>query len=198
MHDNSINITIIHTSEIILTGLSEIIANCCENKILKAKNINNLPDYPNIMGCHLIIVSELEYSRNIALFKRVFSNSLIIKYLYLNNSSSKNNLQTIDIDDSLVDICLKINDMLKLFHIQHQEEQQHVLSDREIDVLKLITKGLKNKEIADKLFISTHTVITHRKNITEKLNIKSVSGLTVYAALKKIINIDDINLDELI
>ena len=53
---------------------------------------------------------------------------------------------------------------------------EHELSAREIEVLVLITKGLINKEIADKLNISLTTVITHRKNITDKLGIKSVSG----------------------
>ena len=60
---------------------------------------------------------------------------------------------------------------------------EHELSAREIEVLALITKGLINKEIADKLNISLTTVITHRKNITEKLGIKSVSGLTIYAVM---------------
>ena len=59
----------------------------------------------------------------------------------------------------------------------------HELSAREIEVLVLITKGLINKEIADKLNIGLTTVITHRKNITEKLGIKSVSGLTIYAVM---------------
>jgi DNA-binding CsgD family transcriptional regulator len=54
--------------------------------------------------------------------------------------------------------------------------------------------GLQNKEIADKLNISIHTVITHRKNITNKLSIKSISGLTVFAILNGIIEIDSINL----
>lgn len=53
------------------------------------------------------------------------------------------------------------------------EHPQVLLSAREIEVLVLITKGLINKEIADKLNISLTTVITHRKNITEKLGIKS-------------------------
>lgn len=69
---------------------------------------------------------------------------------------------------------------------------EHQLSAREIEVLVLITKGLINKEIADKLNISLTTVISHRKNITEKLGIKSVSGLTIYAVMHGYIEADSI------
>jgi DNA-binding CsgD family transcriptional regulator len=53
-------------------------------------------------------------------------------------------------------------------------------------------KGMTNKEIAEKHFISIHTVITHRKNIVRKTGIKSVSGLTVYALLNNLITYEDI------
>ena len=59
-------------------------------------------------------------------------------------------------------------------------------------VIRQLTKGLINKEIADKLNISLTTVISHRKNITEKLGIKSVSGLTVYAVMNGYIEADRI------
>ena len=72
------------------------------------------------------------------------------------------------------------------------QPHQEILSAREIEVLVLITKGLINKEIADKLNISLTTVITHRKNITEKLGIKSVSGLTIYAVMNGYIEADRI------
>ncbi|MBQ4161844.1 MAG: response regulator transcription factor, partial [Parabacteroides sp.] len=68
------------------------------------------------------------------------------------------------------------------------------LSIREIEVLQLIVKGKTNKEIADKLYISLNTVQTHRKNITAKLGIKTVSGLTFYAIMNGIISGDDIEL----
>ncbi|MDR0961975.1 MAG: LuxR C-terminal-related transcriptional regulator [Mediterranea sp.] len=71
-------------------------------------------------------------------------------------------------------------------------ENNHELSPREIEVLVLVTRGFINKEIADKLNISLTTVITHRKNITEKLGIKSVSGLTVYAVMHGYVEIDRI------
>lgn len=69
---------------------------------------------------------------------------------------------------------------------------EHELSPREIEVLVLITKGLINKEIADKLNISLTTVISHRKNITEKLGIKAVSGLTIYAVMHGYVEADRI------
>ena len=74
----------------------------------------------------------------------------------------------------------------------HIEKTEHELSIREIEVLILITKGLINKEIADKLHISLTTVISHRKNIMEKLNVRSVSGLTIYAVMNGYIEADRI------
>lgn len=98
-----------------------------------------------------------------------------------------------------------VKDILKLHQHAHHEGHspkgtshpavlpaEHELSAREIEVLVLITKGLINKEIADKLNISLTTVITHRKNITEKLGIKSVSGLTIYAVMNGYVEADRI------
>jgi DNA-binding CsgD family transcriptional regulator len=64
---------------------------------------------------------------------------------------------------------------------------------RELDVVRLVASGKSNREIAEELFISIHTVISHRKNITTKLGIKSVSGLTIYAVINKLIGTDDFN-----
>ena len=66
------------------------------------------------------------------------------------------------------------------------------LSKRETDVLVAVAKGMMNKEIADLMNISIHTVISHRKNITRKTGIKSVSGLTVYALLNNLIDEKDL------
>ena len=62
------------------------------------------------------------------------------------------------------------------------------LSSRENEILSMVAQGFSNKMIADKLFLSIHTVITHRKNITYKLGIKSISGLTLYAALNNLVD----------
>jgi DNA-binding NarL/FixJ family response regulator len=67
-----------------------------------------------------------------------------------------------------------------------------VLSDREVEVLSLIAQGKINKEIADQLNISLTTVITHRKNIIEKLGLKSVSALTMYAVIHGYVEISKI------
>jgi regulator of cell morphogenesis and NO signaling len=69
---------------------------------------------------------------------------------------------------------------------------QEELSDRERDVLVQVVRGLSNKEIADVLCISMHTVISHRKNITRKLNIHSTAGLTIYAIVNKLVDLNSL------
>lgn len=68
-----------------------------------------------------------------------------------------------------------------------------VISEREKEILRLVALGRTNKEISEELCISTHTVITHRKNITAKLGIKTIAGLTVYAVLNNIILAEEVN-----
>jgi len=80
----------------------------------------------------------------------------------------------------------------KLFKPAHDSHQNDEISIREKEVLKLVALGMTNKEIAEKLFISSHTVITHRKNITAKLGIKTIAGLTVYALINKLIPSEEI------
>ena len=70
--------------------------------------------------------------------------------------------------------------------------QRKILSDREIEVMSLIVQGYINKEIADKLNISLSTVITHRKNIMDKLGLRSVSALTIYAVTHNYVDINSI------
>ena len=70
--------------------------------------------------------------------------------------------------------------------------QAKVLTDREIEVLALIAQGYINKQIADQLSIGLTTVITHRKNIMEKLGLKSVSALTIYAVMHGYVDINKI------
>lgn len=77
-----------------------------------------------------------------------------------------------------------------LHNTQTQSDSpKEILSPREIEVLKLVVEGLLNKEIAERLNIGLTTVISHRKNIVEKLGVRSVAGLTIYAVMKRYIAI---------
>ncbi len=74
------------------------------------------------------------------------------------------------------------------------ETAQETLSDREREIVGCIVRGMTNKEVAEHLYISVNTVLTHRKNISRKLNIHSVSGLTIYAIVNKLVNVNEIHL----
>jgi DNA-binding CsgD family transcriptional regulator len=100
---------------------------------------------------------------------------------------------SISIYDSVETIFSSLNRMLTEESQAGQNSSQDILSERETDVLKLLANGMANKEIADKLHISTNTVITHRKNISHKTGIKTVSGLTIYAVVQKLVSIDSLS-----
>ncbi|MEJ2594882.1 MAG: LuxR C-terminal-related transcriptional regulator [bacterium] len=82
--------------------------------------------------------------------------------------------------------------LVKRLKQDDHDKSDTVLSSREQMIVREVVSGLTNQEIADKLFLSVHTVNTHRKNITNKLGIKTVSGLTVYALMNKIVDIHEI------
>lgn len=67
------------------------------------------------------------------------------------------------------------------------------LTDREKEIVVCVAKGLANKEIADKLFLSVNTVTTHRRNIARKLQIHSPAGITIYAIVNKLVTLDEVN-----
>lgn len=73
-----------------------------------------------------------------------------------------------------------------------ESDEQQTLSTREKEIVVCVVKGMTNREIADRLFLSAHTVITHRRNIARKLQIHSASGLTVYAIVNKLVELSDI------
>ena len=71
-----------------------------------------------------------------------------------------------------------------------------MLSEREKEIIVWVVKGLTNKEIADRLFISINTVTTHRRNSAHKLDIHSPAGLTIYAIVNKLVDISDVEIGE--
>ena len=75
-----------------------------------------------------------------------------------------------------------------------QETAGEVLSEREKEIIVQVVRGLSNKEIAEALFISVNTVMTHRRNIARKLQIRSAAGLTIYAIVNGLVNLEDVEL----
>lgn len=67
------------------------------------------------------------------------------------------------------------------------------LGEREKEIICCVAKGMSNKEIADALCLSVHTVATHRKNISAKLEIHSTAGLAIFAILHHLVDIQDLN-----
>jgi DNA-binding NarL/FixJ family response regulator len=108
------------------------------------------------------------------------------------NTKKEGFREIINVSDERDMIYKKLETLINEKVEKHRDYKlQTELSEREKTILSFVAKGLTNKEIADKLFLSAHTVITHRKNITNKLGIKTISGLTVYAILNNLINIGD-------
>ncbi|MBQ0048253.1 MAG: helix-turn-helix transcriptional regulator [Prevotellaceae bacterium] len=68
------------------------------------------------------------------------------------------------------------------------------LSDREKEIVVCVAKGMANKEIAEKLYLSVNTVTTHRRNIARKLNIHSPAGITIYAIMNKLVTLEEVNI----
>lgn len=71
-----------------------------------------------------------------------------------------------------------------------------LLSDREKEIVRCVAYGMSNKEIADKLCLSVHTITTHRRNISSKLTIHSPAGLTIFAILHHLVDLKDVNPQE--
>lgn len=85
-----------------------------------------------------------------------------------------------------------LNVLENVLDVERMDESEMVLTPREQEVVVAVVKGMTNKEIAESFYLSTHTVITHRRNIARKLNIHSPSGLTIYAIMNKLVTLDDI------
>ncbi|HET6559438.1 MAG TPA: helix-turn-helix transcriptional regulator, partial [Prolixibacteraceae bacterium] len=156
-------------------------------------------DYPKMEGNVLVISTLDEYEKSGTFIRQILFEAGHLQFLTLHlDAKSDYSNQSINLEDTSTLLCYKVNEILKSFLSIGAKDPDTELTRREIEVLQLLTKGYSNKEIADQLFVSTHTVISHRKNISEKTGIKSASGLTMYAILKKIIDVGDINQDELI
>lgn len=192
-------LAVAETSFIIRKGLVYVLSQSQEvAKVVELKEFEDIayqikilrPDAllinPMLLG-HLYkgdVRQQLNLDKNVAVIALVYN--LIDDRLYqsydavlkINDSESK--------IEEVIRGCLNKNKV--------KENEQEELSDREKEILISVVKGMSNKEIAEFHNISIHTVITHRRNIGRKLEIHSVSGLTIYAILNKFVDIKDIKL----
>lgn len=179
-------IVVVEPSYILRKGIVNLLQeNFKEIAVEEDESSNVVPFVSSRNSDVLYLISMRIYVRNKQLLERI--NERIVFLTYKNIESPYiNYLKTTESEFVLtVERALGINAL-------EQKEEGDILTDSERNVLSQIALGLSNKEIASKLFISIHTVTTHRKNITRKLDIKSVSGLTVYAILHKLVSINDI------
>lgn len=183
-------IVIIHASYIIQKGLTKIISDICnELKIISLSSISELNQLFSEYDIKYLII-EKALSEKIKTIDNSSLEHIQIIYLDDNSKTYLNRKEIINIYDSKFDLINKLESKLKPFKVAGIDEKEDELSIREKEIVEQIALGKTNQEIADILFISPHTVVTHRKNITKKLGIKTVSGLTVYAILNNIISID--------
>lgn len=105
-------------------------------------------------------------------------------------------LALFDASISVIDDLHKIGEMIGSLTRDEEEDDlsKEQLSQREKEIVALVVKGMTNKDIADKLFLSVYTVQTHRRNIARKLDIHSATGLTIYAIVNNIVDIKELNL----
>ena len=190
-------VIICEASEIIANGLAEII-NCMaqfdvvlrldsperlDEKILSA-DANMLIVNPNMLG--------YQYKDFLSQLGKEHPNVIFIALVTtcLDHAMLTPYPGVIELYDTKSKIISKMCEFMKSESSKKNDDVE--LSKREIDVLVAVAKGMMNKEIADQMNLSIHTVISHRKNITRKTGIKSVSGLTVYALLNNLIDENEV------
>lgn len=191
-------LAVAETSYIIRKGLVYALSQLpFVQKVIELKEHEDIPYQLNIMQPDAVIINpmllshgikqdakqQLKLERKIPIIALVYN--LIDEQFYKSYDSI---LRINDLESKIEEI------VSKCFEETKNHPEQDDLSDREKMILISVVKGLSNKEIADYHNISIHTVITHRRNIGRKLGIHSVSGLTVYAILNKLVDIKEITL----
>lgn len=187
-------ILLIEKSPIVAAGFTEILQKRATFEVTAvADSLNRITERIIVDRPDLIVINPIliDYSKRNT-FRSLFQDSpkipiVALVYSYFDQQWLKSFNGVIEINEEEAKIDSLLNDALQSNVEQSENTDLYELSDREREVLVELSKGLTNKEIAEKLHISVHTAITHRKNIIKKTGIKSVAGLTVYAMLNNLI-----------
>ena len=191
-----IHISIIEPSHVIYEGLANVLLRSEHHfRVYRLENIEEL-EHPGLKEkIDVVVLNPVQIQNNTRHFIQLKRTSTQFKWTGLIYSYFDK--ETLSVFDSLIHITdtpeAIINTIIKLVQDAAQGSENtssEQITERELEVLIQLVHGLSNKEIADKLNISIHTVVSHRKNIVQKTGIKSQAGLTIYAISNKIISID--------
>ncbi len=200
MHNSLIYIGILEPSQIVSEGIQSILFQ--SDKAIKVYRLNDLEELDELCEdktLDILIISSLQIvnrEKEIKKIRKSYHNLLLVGIDYglmqIPTELFDGTFTLYDSSEYFINLLSLLNKNKKVNKTDISDENG--LTEREKDVLKGMVNGLSNKEIADLLNISIHTVISHRKNITAKTGIRSQSGLTIYAISKKIISIEEIDL----
>ena len=190
-------VIICEASEMIAIGLAEIIDSMAQfDVVARLDSPEHLSEKITATDANLLIVDPMLLGFHnkdfLSQLGKEHPQIIMIALVtsYLDHSMLTPYSGFIEINDTRSKIISKMDEFVQSETTKNTDDVE--LSKRETDVLVAVAKGMMNKEIADQMNISIHTVISHRKNITRKTGIKSVSGLTVYALLNNLIDEKDL------
>lgn len=194
-----IQVAIAEQSVIIRSGLTSTLKRVANLKIqpVELLSAEALHDYLRTQYPHLLIVNPNfgEYF-DVAQFREEHIGQNIRLVAIVSSLTDPALLSKFDASISVFDdietISEKLHTLLASPLEEMNAENAESLSQREKEIVICIVKGLTNKEIAKQLFLSVHTVITHRRNISKKLQIHSAAGLTIYAIVNKLVSLEDV------
>lgn len=189
---------VVHKCDVVRRGLAEILRTNSDNHVIDLARIDDLLLFPLIQDNVLVIVSQSLFETNRQFVLEMLNACVGKEFLWLDDAfDSCRNDNSICLSDSCAMILHKVEKLKRKFDDNKPDDCTVELSKREKDVLRLVALGHTNKEIAEELFLSIHTVISHRKNIVDKTGIKTTPGLTMYALLKRVVDMSEFDAKQL-
>ena len=196
-------LALIEPSEIVRTGVKTLMASEGSFELTAtAADIRQWSAFPPALPPDVLLVNPSLADRHgrihIRTLLSVEASTLVgaLLYTYLPQEELAQYDCVVEIDDPKETVVKKLLHALQNRERENEPARENPeLSDREKEILASLVKGHTHKEIAAIHHLSVHTVISHRKNISRKTGIKTVSGLTVYALLNHLIRPEDLETD---